>query len=83
MKQIGKLISIVCSIVAVLFPPYKILGEVNWGFIFDKLVKVKGIGSVGNIFDRIDYQTLIIELVIINAIGLFLIFYKTKKRRNR
>ena len=27
------------------------------------MVKVKGFGSAGNIFDHIDYQTLVIELV--------------------
>ena len=78
MKQLGKIICIAGSIAAILFPPYKVLGEVNWGFIFGNLISIRGLGSAGKIFDHIDYQTLLIELVIINIIGLVFIFVITK-----
>ncbi|NOZ47084.1 MAG: hypothetical protein GXO79_09915 [Chlorobi bacterium] len=83
MKNIGKAISIIGSLAAVLFPPYKVLGNLHWGFLFGKIVKIKGIGSAINIFDHIDYKTLIIELAIINIIGLTLIFLKTKKKSRK
>ena len=83
MKQIGKLICIVGSIAAILYPPYKVFGELNWGFLFGKIIKVKGIGSAVNIFDNIDYQTLLIELVIINVIGLVLIYATSKRKRKK
>ena len=83
MKQIGKLICISGSRASILYPPYKVFGELNWGFLFGKIIKVRGIGSAVIIFDNIDYQTLLIELVIINIIGLVLIYAISKKKKRK
>ena len=83
MRKVGLLICIIGSIAVILFPPFKILGELNWGFIFDNIVNIKGFGGAVKVYDHIDYQTLIIELLIVNAVGLVLFFSQKKKKKRK
>jgi len=76
MKKIGFLICMAGSLVAVLVPPYKLvagLGDPLWAFILDDIVA--GFGQHVRVYDHIDVQTLLLELVVINAIGIALMLY--------
>ena len=75
MKNIGFLICIAGSIAAGLVPPYKIagLGDPHWAFILDDIVA--GFGQHIRVYDHIDMQTLLMELIAINAIGIALMMY--------
>ena len=73
MKKLGLLICIAGSMAAIVYPPYKLagLGDSHWGFIVDDIVAA--FGQHIRIYDHIDVRTLLMELVVINLIGMALI----------
>ncbi|HXH64205.1 MAG TPA: hypothetical protein VNH42_01710 [Mariprofundaceae bacterium] len=74
MKRIGLIICIVGTIAAILFPPYRVLGQAHWGFILSDIVSAFGHGVP--VYKHIDETTLLIELIAINAVGIALRFWK-------
>jgi len=75
MKYLGFLICMGGSVGAVLVPPYKLagIGEPHWGFIFDDIVAA--FGQHIRVFDHIDMQMLLMELLAINAIGIAMMLF--------
>jgi hypothetical protein len=69
MQKIGVVICVVGTIGAILHPPLELRGiGVGWGFILAD----QGFGTYS--YDFINMGTLLIELLIINGIGLALFF---------
>jgi len=75
MKYLGFLLCMAGSIAAVLVPPYKLagIGDPQWGFILDDIVAA--FGQHVRVFDHIDVQTLLMELLVINAIGIAMMLF--------
>ncbi len=68
MKTVGILVCVLGSIVAIAYPPYSILGSgVKWGFINGDIIAA--FGKSIKVYDYLDHKTLLIELAIINALG--------------
>ena len=77
MKGLGILICIAGTIGAILFPPLQLLGiRGGWSFILAD----QGFGTRS--YNFIDTGTLLIELLIINGIGLGLFFYSRTRSRS-
>jgi len=78
MKKLGFLVCIVGSVAAILIPPYKLagIGDPRWGFILDDIVAA--FGQHIRIYDHLDVQTLLMELIAINLIGVALILVGRK-----
>jgi len=78
MKKLGFLICIAGSAAAVLIPPYKLagIGDPRWGFILDDIAAA--FGQHIRIYDHLDVQTLLMELIAINLIGVALILVGRK-----
>jgi len=74
MKRLGLMISIAGTAAAILFPPYRVLGQVHWGFILGDIVSAFGHGIP--IYKHIDATTLLLEVIAINATGIALRFWK-------
>lgn len=74
MKRFGLIFCILGSAAAILFPPYRILGQAHWGFILSDIVSAFGHGIP--IYKHIDETTLLLELIAINAAGIALQFWK-------
>ena len=74
MKMIGKLVCLLGSVAAILFPPYNLLGHVEWGFVFDNIVGALGVGIP--IYEHINYIWLGGELVVVNLIGFLMMRMK-------
>lgn len=72
-KVLGLFVCLFGSLAVIAYPPYRpfSLGDTQWGFILDDIVSAFG-KSIA-IYDHIAWQTLAIELVAINAVGLVLI----------
>ncbi|MCP3950690.1 MAG: hypothetical protein GY697_00495 [Desulfobacterales bacterium] len=70
MKTIGILICVLGSLAAIVYPPYTLagLGGVKWGFIFGDIVAM--FGKSIKVYEHLDFKTLLIELAVINALGL-------------
>jgi len=68
LKNIGILICVLGSIAAILYPPYTILDGVKWGFIYGDIIAM--FGKSIKVYEYLDYKTLLIELAIVNALGL-------------
>jgi len=76
-KRLGIWICILGSIVAIMFPPCKILGmSAGWHFIFEC---EKFFGTMLCTYHFIDISALLLELILINGIGLALYFYGMKQ----
>ncbi len=75
MKTLGFMICIFGSLAAVLVPPYRLagLGDPRWGFLLDDIVAA--FGQHVRIYDHIDVQTLLLELLVINAIGMAMMLF--------
>ncbi|HKI61719.1 MAG TPA: hypothetical protein VKA31_05450 [Mariprofundaceae bacterium] len=76
MKKLGFLICMAGSVAAVLVPPYKLvagLGDPLWAFILNDIVA--GFGQHIHVYDHIDVQTLLMELIAINAIGIAMMLF--------
>jgi cytochrome c oxidase subunit IV len=73
MKVLGSLVCLLGSLAAIAYPPYRPfdLGDTRWGFILEDLVSA--FGKSITVYDHIVWQTLAIELVAINAVGLVLV----------
>ncbi len=72
MKQLGTIICLVGSIAAILYPPYLFLGSREWGFVGGAIVSA--FGRSVRVYNHIDVNTLLLELILINVIGTALIF---------
>ena len=68
MKTIGIMICALGSIAAIVYSPYTIVGGVKWGFIYGDIIAM--FGKSIKVYEYLDYKTLLIELVVINALGL-------------
>lgn len=78
----GQFVCVVGSLLAILFPPYTMLGGVRWGFLLSSIVSAFGKGMY--VYKYIDYTVLLAELVLINGLGLALIFLAARQgRRHR
>jgi len=75
MKKLGFMICMLGSIAVVLVPPYKIagLGDPRWGFILDDIVAA--FGQHVRVYDHIDVQTLLMELMVVNAMGIAMMIF--------
>lgn len=74
LKTIGILICVVGSLAAIAFPPYTLAGGfdgLKWGFINGDIIAL--FGKSIKVYEHLDYKTLLIELAIINALGLGII----------
>ncbi len=67
MKTIGILVCVLGSIGAILYPPYTILDSVKWGFIYGDIIAM--FGKSIKVYEHLDFKTLLIELAVINALG--------------
>ena len=67
-KNMGLMICVIGSIAALVYPPYSILGNTQWGFIWSSLVSAFGKGVY--VYEHLDYLILGFELALINVIGL-------------
>jgi len=78
MKKMGFLICTAGSVAAILIPPYKLtgIGDPRWGFILDDIAAV--FGQHIRIYDHLDVQTLLMELIAINLAGVALILVGRK-----
>jgi hypothetical protein len=78
MKRLGFLICTAGSVAAILIPPYKLagIGDPRWGFIFDDIAAA--FGQHIRIYDHLDVQTLLMELIAINLAGVALILVGRK-----
>lgn len=77
MKNIGIAICIAGSIIAIIYPPLSLMGFNGFGFILGNA----GFG-VKN-YNLINTGTLILELILINGIGLALYFFGKKQDSSR
>ena len=77
MKFAGKIICSLGSAAAVLFPPYLFLGTRQWGFIFNNIISIFGRGI--RVYEKIDIAMLVLELLLINGIGVALILFGKRK----
>jgi hypothetical protein len=68
LKTIGMLICILGSIAAIAYPPYTLLDGVKWGFIYGDIIAM--FGKSIKVYEYLDYKTLLIELAVVNALGL-------------
>ena len=68
MKTIGIMVCVVGSIAAIVYPPYTLLDGVKWGFIYGDIIAM--FGKSIKVYEYLDYKTLLIELTVINALGL-------------
>lgn len=75
MKDLGIGICIIGSIVAILYVPCQFLGiNAGWHFIFGD----SGLGMKN--YQFINFGLLLLELILINGIGLALIFFGKSKK---
>ncbi|MDH5376924.1 MAG: hypothetical protein OEX00_01215 [Gammaproteobacteria bacterium] len=72
MKQFGLIICLLGTLMVVLYPPYSVLGGTHWGFVWQDIVSVFGHGV--SVLDNIDYKLLVVELVLINTLGVGLVW---------
>ena len=68
MKTIGILVCILGTIAAIVYPPYTLLDGAKWGFIYGDIITM--FGKSIKVYEYLDYKTLLIELAVINALGL-------------
>lgn len=68
MKSIGIMVCVLGSIAAIVYPPYTLLDGVKWGFIYGDIIAM--FGKSIKVYEYLDYKTLLIELAVINALGL-------------
>jgi hypothetical protein len=73
-KRLGLIICIVGTAAAILYPPYRLLGQAHWGFILSDIVSAFGHGVP--VYKHIDVTTLLLEVIAINAMGIALQFWK-------
>ncbi len=67
MKTIGIMVCVLGSIAAIVYPPYTLLDGVKWGFIYGDIIAM--FGKSIKVYEYLDYKTLLIELAVINALG--------------
>ncbi|MDH5547591.1 MAG: hypothetical protein OEZ43_18590 [Gammaproteobacteria bacterium] len=67
MKKIGKLLGIAGFALVILFPPYNMLGHVEWGFILSNIVGAFGKGVP--VYEHINYVWLVGELAVVALIS--------------
>lgn len=82
MRSIGKLICIFGGAAAIVYPPYVLLGSTRWGFIFQDVVGL--LGATVKVYDLIDTRTLLLELALIEGVGLALILgFPVRKKKGK
>ncbi len=78
MKATGIMVCVIGSIAAILYAPYTILGGVKWGFIYGDIVAM--FGKSIKVYEHLDFKTLLIELAVINALGLGIVIGAGSKK---
>jgi hypothetical protein len=81
LKVIGILVCVMGSLAAIAYPPYTLagsIGGVKWGFINADIIAM--FGKSIKVYEYIDYKTLLIELAVINALGLGIIIGASFKK---
>jgi len=68
LKAIGILVCVLGSIAAVLYPPYTLMDGVKWGFIYGDIIAL--FGKSIKVYEYLDFKTLLVELAVVNALGL-------------
>jgi hypothetical protein len=68
LKTIGIMVCVLGSIAAIVYPPYTLLDGVKWGFIYGDIIAM--FGKSIKVYEYLDYKTLLIELAVVNALGL-------------
>ncbi len=76
MKALGLMICLMGTTATVAYPPYKLLGHLEWNFIWEDIVAA--FGHSVPVKDYVDVQTLLMELLVINLIGVALILVGRK-----
>lgn len=74
MKRLGLFICTAGTFVAVLYPPYRALGQRHWDFLTSDIVSAFGHGIP--VYKHIDVTTLLLEIIAINAVGIALLLWK-------
>jgi hypothetical protein len=74
LKRLGLIVCVAGTAAAILFPPYRVLGEAHWGFVLGDIVSAFGHGIP--VYKHIDETTLLMEIIAINAAGIALRFWK-------
>lgn len=78
MKLIGKLLSIFGTIAVIAYPPYKVLGDTHWGFIFGNVMDLEMFGKGVPVYEHLDITVLLIEVAAVNSIAIALMLMGKK-----
>jgi len=71
MKKLGGLLCIAGTVAAIAYPPYSVVGNKGWGFIGGNIVEAFGRGVP--VREHIDVQLLLLEILVINIVGVALV----------
>lgn len=71
MKSIGMLICLAGTLAAIAYPPYSMMGQSGWAPIWSNIVEAFGRGVP--VRDHLDMQLLLLEILVINVIGVALL----------
>lgn len=74
----GILVCVLGSIGAILYPPYTLMGGVKWGFIYGDIIAM--FGKSIKVYEYLDFKTLLVELAVINALGIGIIIGASFKK---
>jgi len=77
LKTIGIMVCVLGSLAAIAYPPYTLLDGVKWGFIYGDIIAM--FGKSIKVYEYLDYKTLLIELAVINALGLGIVIGSKSK----
>lgn len=77
-RSLAILIAVVGSAAVILYPPYEILGNREWGFLFSSVVDMpSGMGELGRaleeptlVYKNLDWPVLLMEIVAVNLTAL-------------
>ena len=76
MKSLGRLIILLGSAAAILYPPYSMLGKTQWGPLWGDIVSA--FGHSIPIREHLDMQMLLTELIVILLLGVALLLLGRK-----
>lgn len=78
MKLAGKLICILGTLTVIAYPPYEVLGDTYWGFIFGDVMDLNLFGKGVPVYKHLDFVVLLIEIAAVNSIGIALMLMGKK-----
>ena len=68
MQTMGLIISVGGSIAVLIYPPYSFLGQLHWDFVWGNIFTL--FGNTLPVYKHIDITTLLMELALVNAVGI-------------